>query len=64
MAPPAPTSLCNSHIRSSHAEKEQRLGGPPLISCLISWMNNVPSPGGSGPGRGPKVRQADDSPQS
>lgn len=41
--PPCPPPLCISGIRSSPAE-EQLLGGPSLISCLISLMNNVPLP--------------------
>ena len=38
-----PPPLCISGIRSNPAE-EQLLGGPSLISCLISLMNNVPLP--------------------
>ena len=41
--PPCPPPLCISGIRSNPAE-EQLLGGPSLISCLISLMNNVPLP--------------------
>ena len=41
--PPWPPPRCISGIRSSPAE-EQLLGGPSLISCLISLMNNVPLP--------------------
>lgn len=40
----APTTLRRNSCR----------GGPPLISCLISWMNNVPFPGSSGLAAGPQ----------
>lgn len=50
---PLPQHLCIS-LTSVSAKKEQLLRGPPLISCLISWMNNVPFPSSSGLAGGPQ----------
>lgn len=50
---PPPLHPCIS-LTSVPAKKEQLFGGPPLISYLISWMNNVPFPSSSGLAGGPQ----------